>query len=74
MRKHATGAPLHSFRRGDLARFRGGQIDWEVLEARPHELFRGIQRITLESGMSSVRRMTTNEHIIPREEALDAQR
>lgn len=63
-----------SFKVGDTVRFlAGGKIDWEVTGARPHELFRGIQRLQLESGMSGTRRTTTNEYVIPREEALRAQ-
>lgn len=58
---------------GDLVRFREGKIDWEVTWAEPHKVLTGIQMLVLRSGMSDRIQHTTNQHVISREEALNAQ-
>ena len=55
---------------GDLVRFRDGRVDWEVVAVQKHPTFSDIQRIKLKSGMTDRVMHTTNEWIIPREEAL----
>ena len=59
------------FKVGDLVRFKiGGSIDWEVVQAKPHELYRSRQRLVLQSGMSERVMRTTSEHVALREEVV----
>ena len=51
----ATQIPHRArFKVGDIVRFRGGSVDWEVVAEAPDPVF-NFQRLELKSGMSERR-------------------